>query len=165
MHHKELVFSEYEHFILCSLKHLKVMGFPLAILQLNVLTLTKYIFTIIYRNEAYLARTLVAVIDHNNNFNCKPSLSSTGDLKYQKVHSKRSKNWRVQVVKDEKFDFWTTLVSRIMKKRVADEKTILRKTESTSDHPKNIAPSIAMKPIPKTSDLVKSSLSRFSKVS
>ena len=43
-------------------------------------------------------------------------------------------------------------------------KTILQKTELTSDHPKNIAPSIAMKPIPKTSDLVPSSLSRFSKV-
>ena len=108
----------------------------------------------------------MAVIDHNSNLNRKPSLSSTGDLKYQKVYSKRSKNWRVQVVKEDKtFDFWPTLVSRIMKKRVADEKTILQKTELTSDHPKNIAPSIAMKPIPKTSDLVQSSLSRFSKVS
>ena len=44
------------------------------------------------------------------------------------------------------------------------KKTILQKTELTSDHPKNIAPSIAMKPIPKTSDLVQCSLSRFSKV-
>ena len=56
------------------------MGFPLAILHLSVLTLTKYIFAIIYRNEAYLARTLVAVTDHDNNLNCKPSLSSTCDL-------------------------------------------------------------------------------------
>ena len=109
--------------------------------------------------------TLVAVMDHNNNLNRKPSLSSSGDPKYQKVFSKRSKNWRVPVVKEDKtFDFWPTLVSRIMKKRVADEKSILRKTQLSSDHPKNIAPSIAMKPIPKTSDLVQSSRSRFSKV-
>ena len=70
----------------------------------------------------------MAVIDHNSNLNCKPSLSFTGDLKYRKVYSKRPKNWRVQVVKEDKtFDFWPTLVSRIMKKRVADEKTILQK--------------------------------------
>jgi len=104
----------------------------------------------------------VAVIDHNNNLDRKPSLSSTGDPKYQKVYSKRSKSWRVQVVKEEKaFDFWPTLVSRIMKKRMADEKRSLRKTQLARDQPKNIA----MKPIPKTSDLVQSSLSRFSKVS
>ena len=93
---------------------------------------------------------LVAVIDHNR----KPSTSLSGDLKYQKVYSKRSKKWRVQVVKEQKsYDFWPTLLSRIMRKRVADKKTILRKTEMSSHHPRNIAPSIAMKSVPKTSDL------------
>ena len=60
----------------------------------------------------------MAVIDR------KPSLSPTGDLKYQKVCTvKGQKNWRVQVVKEGKtFDFCPTLVSKIMKKRVADEK-------------------------------------------
>jgi O-acetylhomoserine/O-acetylserine sulfhydrylase-like pyridoxal-dependent enzyme len=32
----------------------------------------------------------------------------------------------------------------------------------SKEHPKNIAASIAMKPIPKTADLVQQSLSRFS---
>ena len=74
------------------LKRLKVMGFFSWLTHLNVFTLTKYIFVIIYRNEAYFARTLVAVMDHNNNLNRKPSLSSSGDPMYQKVYSKRSKN-------------------------------------------------------------------------
>ena len=108
----------------------------------------------------------MAVIDHNNNLDRNPSLSLSGSLKHHKVYSKRSKNWRVQVVKEEKsYDFWPTLVSRIMRKRVDDEKTVLRKSEMSSDHPKTIAPSIAMKPVPKTSDLVQRSLSRFSTVS
>ena len=132
----------------------------------NLMSEHFYICAIIYRNEAYLARTLVAVIDHNNNLDRNPSLSFTGNPMYQKVYSKRSKNWRVQVVKeDKKYDFWPSLVSRIMRKRVTDETTILRPTEMPSDHPKKISPSIAMKPIPKTSDLVQKSLSRFSNVS
>ena len=81
---KRVGVSEYEHFTLCSLTHLKSSesdGFFSGYFTFE-------------RNEllAYLARTLVAVIDHNNNSNHKPSLSSTGDLKYQKVYSKRSKN-------------------------------------------------------------------------
>jgi hypothetical protein len=68
----------------------------------------------------------VAVIDHNNNLDRNPSLSLSGSLKHHKVYSKRSKNWRVQVIKEEKsYDFWPTLVSRIMRKRVDDEKTVL----------------------------------------
>ena len=123
-----------------------------------------YVFVFLYRNEAYLPRTLIAVMDHNNNLARDPALSASGDLKYHKVYSKRSKNWSAQVTKtDETYDFWPLLVSRILKKRVADQETVLRKVITPADHPKNIAPTIAMKPVPKTSDLVQKSLSRYSK--
>ena len=119
-------------------------------------------FVLLSRNEVYLPRTLIAVMDHNNNLARKPFLS--GDLKYHKVYSKRSKHWLAQVTKEDKtYDFWPLLVSRILKKRVADQKTILRKSVIPADHPKNIAPTIAMKPVPKTSDVVQKSLSRYSK--
>ena len=109
-----------------------------------------------------MARTLVAVIDHNNNLDRSPSLTWSGDPKLHKIYSKRSKNWRAQVVKEKKlYDFWPTLVSRIMQSRVADNETILRESEMPSDHPKTMAPSIAMKPVPKTRELLKKS--RFSK--
>ncbi|CAB4011162.1 Hypothetical predicted protein [Paramuricea clavata] len=79
-----------------------------------------------------------------------------------KVFSKRSKNWRITTMKEpQTYDFWPTIVTRILKKRVDDEETILRKVEVPKEHPKNIAPSIALKPIPKTRDLVAQSLSRF----
>ena len=48
-----------------------------------------------------------------------------------------------------------------MKRRIDDEESVLRRVERSMDHPKTIAESIAMKPIPKTSDLVAQSLSRF----
>ena len=121
-------------------------------------------FVLLSRSEAYLARTLIAVMDHNNNLARKTSLSSSGDLKYHKVYSKRSKHWSAQVTKDDKtYDFWPLIVSRILKKRVADQKTILRKSVIPADHPKNIAHTMAMKPVPKTSDVVQKSLSRYSK--
>ena len=71
-------------------------------------------------------------------------------------------NWRVTIVKEPKtYSFWPTLAIRILKKRVSDEDSILRKVDIPQEHPKQIAPSIALKPIPKTSELVKQSLSRF----
>lgn len=107
-----------------------------------------------------MARTLIAVMDHNNNLARDPALSASDDLKYHKVYSKRSKNWRAQVTKKEKtYDFWPRIVSRILKKRVADQKTVLRKAVTPADHPKNIAPTIAMRPVPKTSDLEQKALS------
>lgn len=92
----------------------------------------------------------------------KAAVCTTGKLKYNKVYSKRSKNWRVQAVKEPKaYDFWPAIASRILKKRVDDEDSILRKVEIPEEHPKNICPSIALQCIPKTSDLVKQSLSRL----
>ena len=81
---------------------------------------------------------------------------------YNKVFSKRSKNWRSELVKKPKtYDFWPTVATRILKKRIDDEETILRKVELPDDHPKKIASSIALNPVPKTSDLVEQALSRF----
>ena len=106
---------------------------------------------------------MLAAIDHNTNIKRSPALSVSGQLKYSKVYSKRSKNWRVSLVKEDKsYDYWPVLSSRILGKRIGDDENITRKVVLPPDHPKHIAPSIAMQPIPKTSDLVQQSLSRFS---
>ena len=78
------------------------------------------------------------------------------------MFSKRSKNWRLELVKKPKtYDFRPTVATRILKKRTDDEETILRTVELPDDHPKKIASSIALMPVPKTSDLVEQALSRF----
>ena len=114
-----------------------------------------------YFNSFY-CRTCLAAIDHNSYVFRKLAVSKSGQPKYSKVFSKRSKNWRVEVVKEPKsYEFWPTLGTRILLKRVDDDDSILRKITISPDNPKNIDPSIALKPIPKTIDLVKKSLSRF----
>lgn len=114
------------------------------------------------RNDAFVGRTYLAAIDHNSHAFRKPAFTKNGKPKKSKVFSKRSNNWRISTVKEPKsYDFWPTIATRILKKRIDDEESILRKVELSKEHPKNIAPSIALKPIPKTSDLVARSLSRF----
>jgi hypothetical protein len=117
-----------------------------------------------FRNESFKARSLLAAIDHNcHNFR-QPELSKDGQKKYNKVYSKRSKNFRAMVVLEEKtYDFWAALISGILQRKVDDKDSILKKMELPEDHPKKIAHSIAMKPVPATEDIVKQSLSRFSK--
>lgn len=118
----------------------------------------------LYRNESFTARTLLAAIDHNAHLHRKPLLSKEGNLKYNKVFSKRSKNFRVSVVKkDKEYDYWPSISTRVLQQRKDDKRSILRSTPIPDDHPKNIAPSIAQIPIPRTSDLVEKSLSRYSK--
>ena len=115
-----------------------------------------------YRNEAFYGRTCLAAIDNNAHAFRKPALTKSGKPKFNKVYSKRSKNWRVQPVKETKeYKYWPALAIRIMQKRLSDKETILRKVEIAQSHPKNIAPSIAGKPVPSTSDLARQSLSRF----
>ena len=89
-------------------------------------------------------------------------MTKGGKQKYNKVYSKRSKNWRIITVQEDKtFDFWVPLTVGILQKRVDDDESILTKTIVSADHPKKIASSIAMKPVPSTADLVQQNLSRF----
>ena len=116
------------------------------------------------RNDALTARTLLAAIDHNSHLHQRPLVTKDRKIQYNKVFSKRSNNWRVSVVKEEKtYEFWPSITTKVLQKRKDDKGSILRSTPIPEDHPKNIAASIALKPIPKTSDLVEKSLSRFSK--
>jgi hypothetical protein len=54
----------------------------------------------------------------------------------------------VDEVKEPKsYDFWSTLATRILQKKIKYQISILRAVPVPEDHPKNIAPSIALKPI------------------
>lgn len=105
---------------------------------------------------------MLAAIDHNSHAFRKPALKKNGNPKYSKVYSKRSKNWKIEVVKEDKtYSYWPTLASRILNKRASDNDSMQRKVKVPVSHPRNIAPSIALKPIQKTIDQVEQKLSRF----
>ena len=79
----------------------------------------------------------------------QPELSKSGEKKYNKIYSKRSKNFTAMVVLEEKtYDFWASLTSGILQRKVDDKDSVLKKMELPENHPKKIAQSIAMKEIP-----------------
>jgi hypothetical protein len=106
----------------------------------------------------------LAAIDHNSHIGRNPKLTKNGKLQYNKVYSKRSKHWNISVIKEEKtYDYWPVVAYKVLNNRIEDRNTILRRVVIPAEHPKRIAPSIAMVPIPKTSDLVSKALTRFGK--
>jgi len=88
-------------------------------------------------NEAFSARVELAALD--NNFHLfRRVIPERG----KKTYSKRSKNWKIQSVKEEKsYKYWLLLGSRILKRRVDDKEAVTRHIEVPANHPKNIAPS------------------------
>ena len=81
-----------------------------------------------FRNDSFIARTLLAPIDHNSHLFRRAALNRNGKKKYNKVYSKRSKNWRVTAVLEAKtYDFWAALTSGILQRKI-DDKDSLKKT-------------------------------------
>ena len=87
-----------------------------------------------------MARAQLAAIDHNSHIFRQPELSKSGEKKYNKIYSKRSKNFTAMVVLEEKtYDFWAPLTSGILQRKVDDKDSILKKMELPENHPKKIA--------------------------
>lgn len=82
--------------------------------------------------------------------------------RYKKVYSKRSKNWHVVPIKEEKlYQYWGTLLCNILKRRDDDQECIARHVVVSPSNPQNLAPTIGMREPPATKDLVEAKLSRF----
>ena len=114
--------------------------------------------------EVFIARILLAALDHNAHLFRKDLEDSSGQIQYKKKYSKRSKNWRVEPVKEEKnYPHWQLLAAKILEKRASDPGTIARPTPVLPNHPKQLAATIAMKEAPSTKELVEARLSRFNK--
>ena len=86
---------------------------------------------LLLRNDAFVGRTYLAAIDHNNSHTFrKAAFTKDGKPKKSKVFSKRSNNWRVTTVREPKtYDFWPTIATRILKKRIDDEESVLRRVK------------------------------------
>ena len=54
------------------------------------------------RNDAFMGRALLAAIDHHTHVFRKAAVSASDKLKYDKVYSKRSKNWKLETIKEPK---------------------------------------------------------------
>lgn len=109
------------------------------------------------RYKIFLARILLAILDHNFH-----AFLELVEGRFKKLYSKRSKNWHVVPVKVEKqYKYWDILLSNILKRRADDDKCIARHVEVSATNPQNLAPAIAIREPPATTDLVEAKLSRF----
>ena len=54
------------------------------------------------RNEAYLARTQLAVLDHNSHCDRQVATTTKGEQRYHRKYRKQSKKWDVTPVKTKK---------------------------------------------------------------
>ena len=83
---------------------------------------------------------------------------------YKKLYSKRSGNWRVEAVKEEKsYSYWSSLMAEILQKRAEDPETSTRHAVVLPTNPQHLAPTIAMRESPTTEELVATRLFRFQK--
>lgn len=81
--------------------------------------------------------------------------------RYHKLYSKRSGNWRAEPVKAEKkYDYIPVLMADVLKRKADDTEPIVRRVEVSPSNPKNLAPTIALKASPATSELVQTRMSR-----
>jgi len=111
-----------------------------------------------------MTRILLAALDHNVHLFRADLEDSKGQVRYKKTYSKRSKNWRVEPVKEpKKYPHWAVMAAKILKKRASDTETIVRHKTFLPNHPKRMAATIAMKEAPCTAELVQARLSRFSR--
>ena len=107
----------------------------------------------------FTGRCLLAVLDHNFHLFRKEI-----EGRYKKLYSKRSVNWRVEAVKEDKsYSYWPRLITEILCKRAEDPETTARQVIVSPTNPQHLAPTIAMRESPTTEDLVAARLSRFNK--
>ena len=93
----------------------------------QLVAITDNLFVWHNRNDTFMGRTYITAIDHNAHLSRKAVVTNDGKAKYNKVYSKHSKNWRIDEVKEPKtYDYWPTLETRILQKKINDQISILR---------------------------------------
>ena len=118
---------------------------------------------LIFRYPYFIARSLLAGIDHNFNNNRVYAKTKNGAVVYMRKYNKRTKSWHAQPVKKMKeYPYLLPLLAKSLLQRVADEESSSRSNEGLATDPKRIAPTIAGSQVPPATEaLIKERKSRF----
>ena len=107
-----------------------------------------------------LARSVLAAIDHNYHLYREQVRNAEGELVFSRRWSKRAKRWKVVIAKEkENYSYLLVMCATVLKD--AGREFMKKKSVSSKENPKNVAPTIASLPAPPTSELAKEHLSRF----
>ena len=104
------------------------------------------------RYEGVVLRSILAAIDHNHHLSRQQARNQNGDLVFSRRWSKRTKRWKVVVVKEKKnYSYYPVLCAKVIQ---AASSGSARPVHYLND-PRLIAPTIAPLPAPNTSELVR----------
>lgn len=119
-------------------------------------------FVILFnRYLVFLARVTLAAMDHNMRMFRPHARTADGKFKYARKYSKRTKKWHAEPVKvDKEYKYLPFLLSSVLKRRHDDKGSVRRVVTKPANHPKHLAPSVAMKQPTDTEELVKFRLAR-----
>ena len=107
-----------------SLSH-EIMPCRNRLINSPVCLTSYFIFFIIQEWGIYGKNIVGSHIDHNSHIFRKSALTKKQKKKYSKTYSKRSKNWKVSRVLEEKtYDYWHSLACRMLQKTVKDGHSI-----------------------------------------
>lgn len=124
---------------------------------------TNTLLMFLCRNQAYISRIQLAVLDHNHHINRETRRNKSGEIMYQRKYRKQSKGWDVTpllVLKD--YSYIPKLIDIISTERASSDVNLQHKQLEPLHHPCNIQKTIGHRPPEKTSELIANKLSCFS---
>ena len=97
-----------------------------------------------FRDQSYICRIQLAVLDHNNHLNQDKARNKQGDLMYARKFRKQTKKWDVTPVKERKeYSYIPALLKEIENRRTSlPHGTVKQKRPIPSDHPTRLQPTI-----------------------
>ena len=111
----------------------------------------------------FVARIVIAAIDHNMHLMRPQAKSKDGSYLYKKKYSRRSRKYHAEPVKDKKeYLYIPSLLAAILHNRVEKKDTVKKQVVRRSNDPKHISPTIdSQNPPPPTKELVANRISRL----
>ena len=115
------------------------------------------------RNQAYLARVQLAVLDHNAHSERKGAVDNKGEQLFHRKYRKQSKKWDVTPLKSNKtYKYIPELIQAVFEERTVSISSMKRAITLPENHPTKIQHTIAHLQPDNTIDIVKNKKSRFS---
>jgi len=109
-----------------------------------------------FRNESYLARCQLAVLDHNEHTERPNAVNKKGDIIYHRKYRKQTKKWDASSVKcDKEYKYVPDLMQMIFEEHKLSDHGLKHKRTRPQEHPMNIQETIAHSMPEKTSEIVK----------
>ena len=111
-------------------------------------------------HDSFIARSKLAVIDHNHHLDRQFKFNLDGSTRYCRKWSKKRNAWKLVVVKEEKkYDYIPYLMAKTLTNK--ENKKLHDGVIKPEGHPELLSPNIGKVTAPSTEDLKKEFSSRF----